>query len=85
MERLNVKSALSMALQMRSLDRKYLISRGISSRTLANIQKEEVGISTTTIERLADIFNMKPLHFLQLADMNYITVASTKPKKRGEI
>jgi len=85
MERLNIKSALSMALQIRGRNKEYLAKQGISSRTLANIEKGDVGISTITIERIADIFNMKPLHFLQLADMNYITVASAKPKKRGEV
>ena len=84
MERLNIKGALSMALQIRSRNKEFLAKQGISSRTLANIENG-IGVSTTTIERISEMLNMNPLHFLQLADMKYITVETTVKKKRGEV
>ena len=83
MERLNIKGALSMALQIKGVKKAWLLKQGFSSRTIFQIENGAV-VKTTTIESLAYAFKMKPLHFLQLADMNYITVASAKPK-RGEV
>ena len=84
MERLNIKGALTMALQIKGVKKAWLYKQGFSSRTIFQIENDAV-VKTTTIESLAYVFNLKPLHFLQLADMKYITVETTIKKKRGEV